>query len=70
MSSQREKIANFMEKPGNSETMVFDPTTGKLMVQNKSAAQREQERGADRKVMLDMNKPGAGGFFSILFDMV
>lgn len=51
-----------MESPNGSETMVFDPATGKLMVVTKSEAQRQQQSG-DRKVMLDMNKQGPGGFF-------
>jgi len=62
MSSQKQKIEKFMESPNGSETMVFDPATGKLMVVTKSEAQRQQQSG-DRKVMLDMNKQGPGGFF-------
>jgi len=71
MSSQRQKIENFMESPGSSETMVFDPTTGKLTVQSKVETQRRQQQpgGADRQVMLDMNKQGPGGFFLLQMSM-
>lgn len=59
MSSRRrrERIERFMEiGPGNSETMVFDPATGKLMVQNKSAATREQEKIEQHQLSPDKNQ--------------
>lgn len=61
MSGESERIRQHMESPSSSEVMCFDPRTGKLMVQNKSEAERR--RDTDRAVVEDMNKEGSGGFF-------
>lgn len=60
MSSNPQRIQQHLEnKGGSSESLVFDPATGKLMVKPKQEAQN-----SDRTVMLDMNKSGSGGFFN------
>lgn len=60
MSSNPQRIQQHLEnRGGNSESLVFDPATGKLMVKPQREAQN-----SDRTVMLDMNKAGSGGFFS------
>lgn len=64
-AENQEKITEFMKSPSETESIVFDPATGKLMVQSKAEFQLKQQRGSDKKVMLDMNRPGAGGFFWI-----
>lgn len=61
MSSNPQRIQQHLEnRGGSSESLVFDPATGKLMVK----PQHEAQNSADRTVMLDMNKAGSGGFFS------
>lgn len=58
-SSNPQKIQQHLENRGSSsESLVFDPATGKLMVKPNQEAQT-----SDRTVMLDMNKAGSGGFF-------
>lgn len=60
MSSNPQRIQQHLEnRGGSSESLVFDPATGKLMVKPQQEAQN-----SDRTVMLDMNKAGSGGFFS------
>lgn len=60
MSSNPQRIQQHLEnRGGSSESLVFDPATGKLMVKPQREAQN-----SDRTVMLDMNKAGSGGFFS------
>ena len=62
MSSNPQRIQQHLEnRGGSSESLVFDPATGKLMVK----PQHEAQNSADRTVMLDMNKAGSGGFFSL-----
>jgi len=61
MSSNPQRIQQHLEnRGGSSESLVFDPATGKLMVKPKQEAQN-----SDRTVMLDMNKSGSGGFFNV-----
>ena len=61
MSSNPQRIQQHLENRGSSsEALVFDPATGKLMVKPQQEAQN-----SDRTVMLDMNKSGSGGFFSL-----
>ena len=65
MSSNPQRIQQHLEnRGGSSESLVFDPATGKLMVK----PQHEAQNSADRTVMLDMNKAGSGGFFSASLD--
>jgi len=60
MSSNPQRIQQHLEnRGGSSESLVFDPATGKLMVKPNQEAQN-----SDRTVMLDMNKSGSGGFFN------
>ena len=62
MSSNPQRIQQHLEnRGGSSESLVFDPATGKLMVKPKQEAQN-----SDRTVMLDMNKSGSGGFFNVV----
>ena len=68
MSSGR--IQDHLENPSSSETLQFNPATGKLEVVPKRVAQqqRSQASGVDQRVALDMNKPGSGGFFYQLLE--
>lgn len=56
------KVTQHMENPSDNEVLAFDSRTGKLMVQNRSEAERR--RDTDRAIVDDMNKEGSGGFFS------
>lgn len=59
MSSRRprRRSERFMENgPDNSETMVFDPVTGKLVVQNISATPREREKIKQHQLSPDENQ--------------
>jgi len=61
MSSNPQQIQRHLENKGSgSEALAFDPATGKLMV----LPQQEAAQNSDRRVVLDMNKAGSGGFFS------
>ena len=59
------QIQRHLESPSSSETLQFNPATGKLEVVPKRVTQqqRSQTSGVDQRVALDMNKPGSGGFF-------
>ncbi|KAK2563395.1 hypothetical protein P5673_013091 [Acropora cervicornis] len=60
-SSNPQRIQQALEQRGSgSETLVFDPATGKLMAK---PVQDIRNQSSDRTVMLDMNKAGSGGFF-------
>lgn len=60
-SSNPQRIQQALEQRGSgSETLVFDPATGKLMAK---PVQDIRNQASDRTVMLDMNKAGSGGFF-------
>ena len=52
-------MERFFETGGNAmEEMVFNSATGKLEIVSKENSARP-----GRHVVLDMNKPGGGGFF-------
>ena len=61
MGSKSDDIRNFMKNPNQSQSLLFDPETGTLSIEEKG---RRQTSGTDQKVMLSMNQKGAGGFFA------
>ena len=62
------QIAKHLENPSSSETLRFNPKTGTLEVVPKGGTTQRTHysSGADQTVALDMNKPGSGGFFSLV----
>jgi len=59
--SHSQRIERCLESKGSgSEALAFDPATGKLQV-----IPRQEDNRSDRGVMLNMNRPGSGGFFKV-----
>ena len=79
MSSNPQRIQQHLENRGvSSETLEFDPATGKLKLTAESLVfdpatgqlmvkPQHEAQNSDRFVMLDMNKSGSGGFFFFFF---
>lgn len=62
---QPTKMERFFETGGNAmEEMVFNSATGRLEIVSK------EDTRAGRHVVLDVNKPGSGGFFVRQYSLI